>query len=384
MPIHHSAAGPRAGIACVFASFGTAVGALSGSMPVVTRAAAIDSFALGLAITLSTLATVAVMSVGGIVARHTSNRTILLLSQPAFALLTLAFLSSHSPAMFFVTYILLGLAFGFTDLFMNAEGASIEHDLGKPIFTGFHAIVSAAMAVFALLSSYLSNQVGTWATGLAVILSFTLSWFMVHRFVAPRPLAFGRSARIASLPNKSPLILLGLAAGLMIAAELAAILWSAKLLDEQAPALAAIAGSGAAFYGVCTAAVRAAGDRLRARFGDLPLMMASLVVAIAGFMVLGQSKSFTLSIAAFALVGLGTAVLIPCIFALASAFVPANRAAGIGFISMIAGVPRALGPWIFGWTAAAFGISAAFGFFAGVLSVALILVTALRLRRRLA
>ena len=45
---------------------------------------------------------------------------------------------------------------------------------------------------------------------------------------------------MSTLPNKSPLVLLGIAAGLIIAAETAALLWSAKLLDEIAPSLAAI------------------------------------------------------------------------------------------------------------------------------------------------
>ena len=115
---------------------------------------------------------------------------------------------------------------------------------------------------------------------------------------------------------------------LIIAGETAALMWSAKLLDELAPSLAAIAGLGAAFFGICNAAVRFPGDRLRARFGDLPLMVVSLVIAICGFLVLGVSGNFAVSAAAFAAVGLGTAVLIPCIFALAARFVPANRAGG--------------------------------------------------------
>ena len=66
-------------------------------------------------------------------------------------------------------------------------------------------------------------------------------------------------------------MLLGIAAGLIIAAETAALLWSAKLLNDIAPSLAAIAGLGAAFFGLCNAAVRFPGDRMRSLLGERTL-----------------------------------------------------------------------------------------------------------------
>lgn len=383
MPIPAALASPRAAIMAVFAAYGSAVGALAGSMPVVTKAAGIDSMSLGLAMTGSTLASVIVMSSGGVIARNTSHRAILLAALPLFALLTFALLTSASRPVFFACYILFGIVTGLTDIFMNAEGAVIEHDMGKPIFSAFHGSVSTGLPVFAIVSSFLSTEAGPWATGLCVIFSFVIAWGMVYRLVPARPLAIGHAARIAALPNKTPLVLLGLAGGLSIAAEMAAILWSAKLLDAQAPGLAAIAGLGAAFFGICNAAIRYPGDALRARFGDLQLMMVSILVGVAGFAALGLSHSFAISVLAFALVGLGTAVLIPCVFTLAAAYVPANRAAGISFVSMIAGAPRTLAPWIFGWTASAMGISTAFGLYAGVMAVALVLIAVLRNLRNL-
>ena len=356
MQILPSFATPRAAIMVVFGAFGTAIGALAGSMPTVTHNAGIDSFMLGLAITASTIGTVSMMSLGGVIAHHASNRGILLVTLPLFALLILAVLTSASPLVFFAAFIVLGIVIGLTDLFMNAEGAAVEIDMGKPIFSAFHASVSTGLPIFAILSSFVSTSIGPWATGLLVMACFAIAWGFVYCLIPARSLAMGRASRIASLPKKMPLVLLGLAAGLMIAAETAAILWSAKLLNGQAPSLAAIAGLGAAFYGLCNAGVRYAGDGLRARLGNLPLMIGSLMVAIAGFAALGLSQQFATSVAAFALVGFGTAVLIPCVFPLAAAFVPANRAAG--------------------------GISFAFGLYAGVMTVALILIIILRNMQR--
>ena len=92
----------------VFGTFGAAVGALAGSMPSIMRNAAIDSETMG-------------------------------------------------------------LAFGVTDLFMNAEAVAIEPDMRRPVFTAFHGCVSAGVAALAIGSSFISTMVGTWATGLIIV-----------------------------------------------------------------------------------------------------------------------------------------------------------------------------------------------------------------------
>ena len=371
-------ASPRFAMTTTYTAFGVGVGALAGSMPAVTRTAEIDDFNLGLAITASTLCTVVMLSAGGAISRFASNRTMLLWALPLFALFLVATLVSTSPWMFYIVFLWLGLMFGVTDVFMNAEGTAIETDLGKPIFSLLHACVSLGMPVMALVASYLSTQIGPWATGFVAAGFFAIAWMQVKANVPSRSLALGRTARLLGLPNKTPMVLLGIAVGLIVAAETTAILWSAKLLDAAAPELAAIAGAGAAFFGICNAVVRVQGDWLRARFGDLPLMIGSLMVAIAGFAAFGFSEGFAASVASFAVIGLGTAVLVPCGIALAANHVPGNRAAGISFIAAMSAAPRITAPWAFGWLITATSFNFAFSLFAGVLMVALILIVALR------
>ncbi len=361
----------------VFAAFGGAIGALAGSMPTIMRNAAIDSETVGLGLTISTVMTVTAMSLGGQIARFASSRAVLLAVIPVFGVLVFAYLTSQSPTWFYLAIIPMGFAFGLTDVFMNAEASALEHDMRRPVFTAFHGAVSVGVAVMAIASSFISTSIGTWATGLVVMASLAIAWVMVRAAVQPRPLAKGQNARIFALPNKMPLVLLGLAAGIIIAAETAALLWSAKLLDELAPSLAAIAGLGAAFYGLCNAALRFPGDLLRSHIGDMPLMIGSVIVAAAGFAALGLTESFGPSVAAFAAVGLGTALLIPCVFAMAAAFVPANRAGGLAFVSLLTAVPRSTAPVVFGTVAAGFGTGLAFGLVALAMLVALVLIVIL-------
>lgn len=372
---------PRTAITVVFFTFGTAIGAMAGSMPSVMRSAGMSPEALGFGLTVSTFTTVAAMSLGGRIARHLSNRAVLLAVLPVFAISLLAYLMAQSPVWFFLAVLPMGFCFGLTDLFMNAEAVAIEHDMRRPVFMAFHGAVSAGVAVISILASYLSATFGTWATGLVAMLLFSIAWALVYRMVPARPLAKGEAARLATLPNKRPLILLGIAAGLIIAAETTALLWSAKLLNDQAPALAAIAGLGAAFFGLCNAAMRFPGDALRARLGDMKLMIASLLVSISGFIALGVSSSFAGSVAAFAGVGLGLALLIPCIFSMAAGLVQENRAGALSFVSLLTALPRCAAPSLFGFLAAGLGISVAFGLVALALAGALVLVLLFRGRQ---
>ena len=152
---------PRAAITLVFVSFGAAIGAWAGAIPQVTLASGIDNFQLGLGLTVLTLATVAVMSLGGAIGRRFSNRAVLLVAIPAFALSTSLLLVSSAPWLFFASLVLFGASIGLTDVFMNAEASAIEHDMRRPIFTAFHGSASAGLPVFAIASSLVSTSIGT-------------------------------------------------------------------------------------------------------------------------------------------------------------------------------------------------------------------------------
>jgi len=296
---------PRAAIMLVFAGFGAVIGAWAGSIPHVTEASGINNFQLGLGLTALTLATVATMALGGTISRHFSNRTVLLFTIPAFALATSLLLMSASPLLFFTSLILFGASIGLMDVFMNAEASAIEHDMRKPIFTTFHGSASAALPVFAIASSIISTTLGTFATSMLVAGTLALTWAIVYFLLPTRHLAKKEESSAAILSPRGPLIIMGLTVGLSIACETAAVFWSAKLLNEQAPSLAVVAGLGAAFYGICNAAMRFFGDRLRTRYDEMMLMLASVALAMAGFATLGLSTSFALSVIAFACVGFG-------------------------------------------------------------------------------
>lgn len=370
---------PRAAMTAVFIGYGVSSGMWAGSIPVVMRNAGVDSLMLGLGITFYGIAYVIVMSSGGTLARFATNRAIIFTGMPLVALTGALLLLAASPLWFLIALVLFGAAQGLLDLFMNAEASYVESDLKRPIFTRFHASASASMAVFALIGSLITADASPIWAALILCLGIGAALVFAARRLKPRYSAMARVAVDIPGPPLTPLIILGLAAGLVIAGETAAIMWSAKLLDEQAPNLAAIAGLGTAFFGLCNSGIRAGGDGIRARFGDIPLILGSLILATIGFMLIGLSDNFLLSAIAFAVTGFGTACVIPAIFAITAKHMQENPARGLGIVSLVAGLPRVLAPWFFGWVATTHSTSFAFGLCAVAMAVALGFVLLLQL-----
>jgi len=85
------------------------------------------------------------------------------------------------------------------------------------------------------------------------------------------------------------------------------------------------------------------------------------------------TSGFMLHVLGFAVIGVGTAYLVPCLFAIAANSDPDARAARIGLMSLIGSPARISAPYVFGWIAQQSSASAAFGLF----SIAMLAAAAL-------
>ena len=357
-----------------FFAFGIAAGQWSGTVPTVAAASGVNSATLGLAFTVFTAAYILSMTFGGAALARMPTRPLLIVGNVASALAVSSFVLSTSPIALFVSLTGIGVAMGFLDLAMNAEGTQVEVDSGRPMLARLHGSASAGSALGAIVGSVLALTVGTWASVIVCFVALSVAIVVVYR-LTPQRAVRSRAERQASgsFPGSTTLIILGIVFGIGVAGESAAGMWSARLLDEQAPQLAVIAGIGISFFAGCQALVRFSGDRLRRSFGDRTLIGACLTVAAIGFAIIGQSSSFLMSVVGFALVGFGSALTVPCVFALSVASSPRHGGAAISYIAAVAGLPRILTPWAFGLIAAQFSTGTAFGLIAVALVVAVVL-----------
>jgi len=351
---------PRSAITLTFIAFGVLVGAQIGAIPVLKAQAGVDAFTFGILTGLGTAANILALTLGGWVNQRFDHRSVILFILPICMVTLVASLLVNSPLSFGLTVVLFSFCLGMLDIFMNAEAGVVEHDLGKPVFSSFHASVLYAIGLAGLAGGYVAVTYGAvWAALLAV--PFVI-WAMlaVQLAIPHRMESHDEKPAAAALPRKV-LIILGIVIGLDVAAELTCIQWSGQMLAEMQPSLAQFSGLGVAFYGLCNGTVRLFGDVLRARFNDITLIIVSLCIGVSGFAVLATGPGFAVSVAAFAVAGSGLALIFPCLFSIAARLAPQSRAAALSLASAVSGPPRIFLPMLLGVLAQGYGLSAIYG-----------------------
>lgn len=364
---------PRGTVTIVFIAFGFIVGANIGAIPVLVNQSGVSPFIFGIMAALGMVSNITALSLGGWINRHFDHRTVLLTILPLAYLAMVYTLSVHSVWSFALSFIIFNFAIGTMDLFMNAEGSVVEHDLARPIFGTFHGVVMYAMGAFSILASVIATWYGALWCALPPLPFVILAMFAVNKTILPHVVADDHEERkTAKLPKKI-LALIGVALGLNVACELTCIQWAGQLLAELQPDLAAYSGLGAAFYCACSGTMRVNGDWLRARLGDFQVVAGSLVVAICGMIILWLTRDFATSIFAFAITGFGLAVVFPTLFSMTAKLAPDARAAALGFVSGVGGLPRMVLPLVLGTLAQAYGLRMIYAAAAVVALAALLL-----------
>ena len=362
---------PRIAITLTYICFGVCVGANIGALPELQAHTGVTSYIFGFMAALGTLANIGMMAMGGTINKRFDHRTVLLFIIPLVFVSMVYTLVVNSVFTFALSFVIFKVMIGTLDLFMNAEGASIEHQAGKPIFASLHGATLMAMAAFGLIGSYISVTYGTVWAALPTLPMIAISYYAVYTAI-PHSTAHEEreQAVFTQMPIKA-LGLIGVVIGLDVACELACVQWSGQLLAKLQPSFAAYSGLGVAFYGLCNGSVRLIGDKLRTKFGDVPLIYASFSIGLVGFAILATSPGFAVSVFAFAMAGMGLALIFPCMFSIAGQLAPGARAAALGLVSGVSGVPRVLFPILLGSLASAYGLNSIYAAAAVICAVAL-------------
>ncbi len=364
---------PRAVTTGVFFAFALGIGLWAGSIPVLMQRTGLGAEGLGLALTVHSGAYIAATTLAGRMTRRVELRGFMAWLLLAHGAAFFGIFLASTAGLLVLALIVLGLTAGSLDLAMNTEATTLEHERGEPLLTRMHAAASGAFALGAISGSLVSTSIGPLACALLSAAVVLPVWLAVTRLGRRRPaveplaatlrepeleasgaaaVQLAATAQAGARRQPDPVLLYAVVLGLSTVAELTAQMWSAKFLAEQAASLAALAGAGAALYAGCQSAVRLVGDPLRARFGDIRVISVSLLLAAVGFVVVALAEGFAGGVAGFALVGLGTACVVPCCFAQIAAALPGRGGQALGKASLISGVIRLPTPMLLGLVAA--------------------------------
>jgi MFS family permease len=258
------------------------------------------------------------------------------------ALLGPALAGSFAPL--FISLVVLGVCAGFIDMLENAQAAEVERTEGRPLLNGFHGFWSLGAFLGALLAggAALAGVPPLPQFALAAVAAVAGSAFFLRelpdtRSGAPRiaPAGAGRYSLTGFV------IAVAAISFCAILVEGGGSDWSALYLREFSHADPGIAAGGFAAFALAATLVRFRADRLTARTSPSVVARLGALVAALGLALAIAVPALPSAIVGFALVGIGTAALVPLAFS-AGANLGASGTAltlvlAVGYVGSIAG-----------------------------------------------
>lgn len=260
--------------------------------------------------------------------------------------------------------VLYGFGMGTCDVSMNLSGAAQEKIGGRTIMPIFHAFFSfgtMAGAALGALAERLSVPILAHLIVVAVVMSVAV--LVTNRLMLPESLAHEELAEGAAPPTisrlqiwKQPVTLaLGVVVLGMALAEGSANDWLAlAMVDGHGVSNT----SGAVALGVFLTAMtagRIAGVRVLDRFGRVPVLRGSSVVAVVGLAIVIFSPVVWFVVVGIALWGLGAALGFPVGMS-AAADEPRYAAARLSVVATVGYVAFLAGPPVIGFLGERFGL----------------------------
>jgi fucose permease len=266
-----------------------------------------------------------------------------------------------SPVALAGALILFGFGIGGLDAAMNAQAVEVERLSGRPLMSGFHGMFSVggltgSFGVTLLLGVGLPVASAALLTAAIVF----LVWLWQGRKLLPGLELMHRQeggAKPRRRRLRPAVLLIGALCSVGFLAEGAALDWSALFLHGKGLATA-YGGLGYAAFSVTMACGRLTGDRMARRFGVVPLLRASGLVAALGWTAAVLLPGIW-SLAGFALIGIGASNIVPLLFSAAARVPGVPASVSIPLITAIGYAGLLTGPGIIGFVAAATSLSVA-------------------------
>ena len=336
----------RGAVTVVFALSGLVFGSWASRIPAVRDRLSVSDGELGLVLGAMSLGAIVAMPVAGVLSARLGSRTTTRAALGLTAIVAGLITAAPSLAALVALGFAMGVAFGSTDVAMNAHGVVVEQRYGRPILSSFHAAFSAgglAGGALGALCAAAGVDVRVQAAGVAVVTAVVgLAWS--RRFL---PAGADRSARADPVFVRPPrrVWALGALAFACLLIEGASGDWSAVYLRDDLGASAAAGALAFTAFSITMTLGRVYGDRLVERFGTLAVVRGGGLVAAGGFALALLAATPVAGVAGFACLGAGMSSIVPIVFR-AAANVPGlpagpglAAAASVGYAGFLVGPP---------------------------------------------
>jgi MFS family permease len=339
------------------------------NIPAIQERTHISKAVLGLDLLVFGLGSVVSMQVGGFLIDKIGSRyTVLAGSIVLILAINLPGFATNSVLLGIALFIF-GLGNGSVDLAMNDQAVLVERGHKRPIMSAFHAFYSVGSAVGAVFGAL------TQALGLDLNASFLMASIIAAALAA---FSVPRLLRRSAAPAVSPVMLpsagpapapAGLARGIAVLAILAFLLMLSEGVANDWSPLQAVqrlhqshAAASLAFgtFAISMTIGRFSADRISHLFGPVRIVRYGSVVAAAGMLIVILSSAYPVTLAGWALFGIGISGVAPQIFSAAGNLSSASRGVVLSRVVSAGYAGQLVGPAIIGWIASGIGLSLAF------------------------
>ncbi|MDI6104733.1 MFS transporter [Actinoplanes sp. NEAU-A12] len=353
----------RIATSLVFLLFGAALGVWTARIPAVKEKLGLGDGRLSVALLAFAAGCIAGMAlIGRLTDRFGSSRVLVpaavlegvLLAGPGISdgLVTLS-----------VALFAFGAVHGTLNIAMNASAAEVERAMGRPVMSSFHAVYSIGGFLGAIVGSLFAHAgVSVGSTLISVGLAVLVLAAWASRWVLrsdPAPAAGAGAGDPEPGGRRTLLVFYGVVVLCTLVGEGAAADWSAVYLRDDLGTSEGFAAYGYAAFAIMMTAGRILGDRLAGRFGPVPLVRASGVIAAAGLGTGLLVDHPVAGVAGFGLLGIGLSCVAPQFFSAAAGVDPRRAGQALSTVVSIGYVGFLLGPIAIGAAATVVGLATA-------------------------
>ncbi|MFX1759628.1 major facilitator transporter [Rhodococcus gordoniae] len=341
----------RAAVFAIFGLNGFLLALWVVHIPTIRERVGVDHAALGSLLLLLALGALGGMHVTGRLADLLGSHRTTVVFAVALALTVVGPGLATAPWQLGLALALFGFANGALDVSMNFQAVVVEQRYRRPIMSAFHGLFSAggiagSLVGAAVLAADVHPAMTLAAAG--VVAAAATCW------AAPRLVRTEAPPRSSSPVSRGGysrrVVLLGGVAFALMLCEGVANDWSALQVQERLGSPESVAALAFGAFSATMTIGRFVADRVTARFGSAAVIRYGTLVAAAGMGTVALSPWLVLTLAGWALFGLGLSGAVPQLFTAAgnlgtgSPGANMSRVVGLGYLGFLAG-PACIG-WI--------------------------------------
>ncbi len=361
---------PRVAVSVTFLVNGLLLASWAPHVPDVKEHLNLSEGVLGAALLAGAIGSVSAMSFAAHISARIGAHRLAMIAGVMLAVV--APLPVAAPSLWTLVLALLawGAAIGSMDLAMNAVAADVEHRAGQPLMSGFHGMFSLGALVGSIIAFIVIRAGATpveHMVGMAV-LALAGAW-VSFRALPPATRGAEEAASAGFRWPTRALLLIGLIALIVLAAEGAVENWSALVLKENFGSTAEFAALGYGALSLTMAVFRFLGDAINKRVGPVVLLASGAGLAGLG-LALGMIVATPWAgVIGFGIMGIGLANTVPLVFSAGAAH-GRTAAEGLGAVAVLGYIGFIVAPPTIGYIAEATSLPIALLGVAGTLGVA--------------